>query len=324
MANIREIAEKAGVGIGTVSRALSGNGYVNEEKKEYIKQIAKELGYHPKEKRRKQDNRSGVVGVILPDISQPFFGSFLKYAEAALLNRGYRTMIINSMGISGKVTEVIELVEQQVLDGIIVNADVTKEEMERLKQIPCVSFECELSKEIPLVASDHVKGGQLAAKILFRCGCKDVVILGAKARTPVYARHRIEECAKLLKKRGVHVTVVESVGHQTSYPKIGEMIQDFMNMYQEMDGIFTDDIAAYYCLAQAKKRGIVVPRDLKIVGYDGNEVTKMISPQITTIVQSVPQLAQKCVDILQKSMEGQENDALNLVPVHAIKGGTTE
>lgn len=324
MASIREIADKAGVGIGTVSRALSGNGYINEEKKELIQQIAKELGYNPEDKRKRKDHRSGIVGVILPDTSQPFFGNFLKYVEAALLSLGYRTVIINSMGVQGKVTEAIELIENHVLDGLIVNAEVSKSEVKRMSKVPCVSFECELGNAIPLVASDHVRGGRLAAKILFRCGCKDVVILSTKAKTPVYARYRIEECRRLLKKQGIHVTIVECVGNQNSYQKMGEMINDFMNTYQKMDGIFTEDIEAYYCLSQAKKRGIIVPRDLKIVGYDGNEITKMISPQITTIEQNVPLLAKKSAEILQKCIEGQKTDRLNLVPVRALKGGTTE
>lgn len=324
MTNMREIAQKAGVGIGTVSRALSGNGYVDEEKKAYIQQIAGEMGYKLENTRKTKGNKAGIVGVILPDVSQPFFGKFLKYTESALLSLGYRTLIINAMNGHGKVTEAIELVENHVIDGIILNAEVTKDEISHLKKIPCVSFECELSKEIPLVASDHVRGGQIAAKILFSCGCKDVVILGGKAETPVYARYRIEECRKMLRKRGVHVTVIEQSGVQTSYHKMGEMINELMNTNQKMDGIFTEDIEAYYCLSQAKKRGIMVPRDLKIVGYDGNDITKMITPQITTIAQSAPLLAKKSAEIIQKRIAGQKTDYLNLVPVRVLRGGTTD
>ncbi|MCM1124003.1 MAG: LacI family transcriptional regulator [Eubacterium sp.] len=215
MATIKDVAKAAGVGTGTVSRALSGKGYVGAEKKERIIRIAKQLNYDPSTRLKSKNidaHKSGMVGVLLPDSSQPFFGSFLWHAEKALQAKGYRTVLINTGGTNKKVSEAIDMVEQHVLDGIILNSDVTNREIERLKNIPCVSFECEMGQGIPLVASDHVKGGQIAAKLLFRCGCKNVVILSIKANTPVYARHRISECRKLLKRNGVRVTLVESDG----------------------------------------------------------------------------------------------------------------
>lgn len=321
---IREIARIAGVGVGTVSRALNGNGYVDAEKKKHILEVAEKYDYNLPKKRQKIVKHSGMVGVIIPDVSLPFFGKFLQQTEKELLAKGYRTVVINSMGIHGRVMEAIEMVKQHALDGLIINADVTSAEIELLKQIPVVSFECELGDSIPLVTSDHVKGGKIAAKILFQCGCKNVVILSAKANTPVYARHRIEVCQRLLKKNGVHVSIVESVGEQTSSYKVGEMINEFMNSHTNMDGIFTEDMEAYWCLAQAKKRGIVVPRDFKIVGYDGNDITKMISPQVTTIIQNVSQLAGTCVEVLHKRIQGQKTESLYLIPVKLSRGGTTE
>ena len=81
---------------------------------------------------------------------------------------------------------------------------------------------------------------------------------------------------------------------------------------------------AYFCLVQAKKRGIVVPRDLKIVGYDGNDITRFVSPQVTTIAQNTKKLAETCVDVLNKKMEGLDTEVRYLVPVKIQMGGTTE
>lgn len=89
----------------------------------------------------------------------------------------YRTVIINVGGSSKKISDAIDLVDKHMLDGLIINADVDKSDIERLRLIPAVSFECEMGEGIPLVASDHIKGGELAAKLLFRCGCKNVAIL---------------------------------------------------------------------------------------------------------------------------------------------------
>lgn len=203
MATIKDVAKAAGVGTGTVSRALSGKGYVDSEKKKQIIKIAEQLEYDPSALLKRKNNKkvkSGLIGVVLPNSSQPFFGSFLWHVEKALEMHEYRTVIINVGGSSQKISDAIDLVDKHMLDGLIINADVDKSDIERLRLIPAVSFECEMGEGIPLVASDHIKGGELAAKLLFRCGCKNVAILSIKATAPVYARRRITECQRLLKK----------------------------------------------------------------------------------------------------------------------------
>lgn len=324
MATIKDVAKAAGVGTGTVSRALSGKGYVAPEKKEHIIKIAEQLNYDPSVLLKKKKTKSGLIGVVLPDSSQPFFGSFLWHVEKALEMYDYRTVIINVGGMPEKIPDAIDLVDQHMLDGLIINADVTKRDIERLRDIPAVSFECEMGEGIPLVASDHIKGGELAAKLLVRCGCKNVAILSIKASTPVYARHRITECQRFLKKRGVKVTLIEHEGAPVGIHVMEELINEYMNTHPDVDGIFTEDLEAYFCLVQAKKRGVLVPRDLKIVGYDGNEITRLVSPQVTTIAQNTKKLAEICVDVLNKRIEGLDTERRYLVPVKIRMGGTTE
>lgn len=326
MTTIKDVAKAAGVGTGTVSRALSGNGYVASEKKKQIIKIAEQLNYDPTALLKRKNNtkvKSGFIGVVLPNSSQPFFGSFLWYVEKALEMHDYRTVIINVGGSSKKISDAIDLVDKHMLDGLIINADVDKRDIERLRSIPSVSFECEMGKGIPLVASDHIKGGELAAKLLFQCGCKNVAILSIKATTPVYARHRITECQRVLRKKGVKVKLVEREVTSKDINVMEDMINEYLNTHLEVDGIFTEDVEAYFCLVQAKKRGISVPRDLKIVGYDGNEITRLVSPQVTTIAQNTKKLAETCVDVLNKRINGLETEDRYLVPIKIQKGGTT-
>lgn len=323
MATIKDVAKAAGVGTGTVSRALSGKGYVDPAKKEHIIKIAEQMNYDPAALLKKKNTRSGLIGVVLPDSSQPFFGSFLWHAEKTLEMYDYRTVIINVGGMPEKISDAIDLVDRHILDGLIINADVKKRDIERLRRIPAVSFECEMGEGIPLVTSDHIKGGELAAKLLIRCGCKNVSILSIKATTPVYARHRIAECRRLLEKRGIRVTIIEHEGAPAGIHVMEEMINKYLNTHPDVDGIFTEDLEAYFCLAQAKKRGISIPRDLKIVGYDGNEITRLVSPQVTTIVQNTKKLAETCVDVLNKKIEGLDTERKYLIPVKIQMGGTT-
>ena len=328
MATIKDVAKAAGVGTGTVSRALSGKGYVDSEKKKQIIKIAEQLEYDPSALLKRKNNKkvkSGLIGVVLPNSSQPFFGSFLWHVEKALEMHEYRTVIINVGGSSKKISDAIDLVDKHMLDGLIINADVDKSDIERLRLIPAVSFECEMGEGIPLVASDHIKGGELAAKLLFRCGCKNVAILSIKATAPVYARRRITECQRLLKKKGVKVTIVEHEGGSEEFHVMEEKINEYLNTHSEVDGIFTEDVEAYFCLVQAKKRGISIPRDLKIVGYDGTYVSKYCNPPITTIYQDKKELAFKSSELLLNLINEETVDSKKdiIIPIKLIKRKTT-
>lgn len=94
MVTIHDVAREAHVGVATVSRVLSGNGYVKEETRERINDAIRKLKYSPNEMARYLFyQKSGIVAVIIPKISHPYFAEFVDYTEAALNREGYRTMI---------------------------------------------------------------------------------------------------------------------------------------------------------------------------------------------------------------------------------------
>lgn len=325
MATIRDVAKKANTGLGTVSRALNGTGYVSAETRKKIMKAAAELGYDiPVRKTRKQEDREKIVGVLIPDVSLPFYGSFVKYADIELANAGYKTMIYNTLGVQGRVSEAIELAEKGIIQGIIINADVTDEERKRLQKIPTVSFERLLGGKIPFVTSEHRSGGRMAGEILYRNRCMNVLIITARHLTKVYADYRIEECRNYLEKRGVKVTVAEFAPSNISVVTGKEIARQYMELYHNVDGIFSDDAVAYCCLQYARQMEINVPRDLKIVGYDGDDIFKLSIPRLTTIRQDVNRIAEVCVELIQKRISGERLEKEYYIPVKIEKGGTTQ
>jgi len=123
MATIRDVAKQAGVGVGTVSRALNGTGHVSPETKKKIEDAASKLGYTPNELARNLfRNRTGIIGLIVPDLHHSFFSCFAKYVEMELYKQGYKTMICNSIGISDREKEYLDMLERNMVDGIITAA----------------------------------------------------------------------------------------------------------------------------------------------------------------------------------------------------------
>lgn len=322
MATIRDVAKTAGVSVGTASRALTGNGYVAEKTKKLVMETAAALGYQHKE-RRHLHTASKAVGVVLPDITFPFYGAFLKYAEIELNNRGYKTFICNSYAQQNRIGNVLDMVERNELDGLIINADVTEQERRRMEKLPVVSFERILGDKIPMVSSDHRKGGQLAARELLAAGCKNVLILTVKHSNLLFGDYRVEECKKRLQENGTNVTVIELPLAMLSFRYGRDVAAEYLSMYRNIDGIFSDDIIAYCFIFEAVNRGIRIPEQIKVVGYDGNELAQIVTPHITTVVQDIPKLTYACTDMLSRHMRGERVEAEALIPVSLRKGGTT-
>ncbi len=323
MATIRDVAQEAGVGIGTVSRAINGTGYVAKEKRQKIMVAVEKLGYVPKERARKAEQaRSKLIGIVLPDISLPFYGTFLKYAEIELHNQGYHVVPFDTIGIQGRVGDAISLARQNKLDGLIINSEISADEEKMLREIPVVSFERMLGAGIPIVSSEHKDGGRLAAELFLENRCMNVLIITARHGTGVYGDYRVSECERILEKHGVKVTIAEFNATFVSFRYAQEVVEQYMEIYNRVDGIFSDDVVAYCCLKEAKKRAIPIPRNLKIVGYDGNEITGMVTPNVTTIVQNVPLLARTSVEVLLKKMHGEKVESWYLIPVELKRGGT--
>ena len=98
MPGIRDVAAYAGVGIGTVSRALNKTGYVSKETREKIEEAVRVLGYQPNELARNlYRNKSGMIGVVVPDLENPFFAKFLKCTEIELYKYGYKAVVCNTV-----------------------------------------------------------------------------------------------------------------------------------------------------------------------------------------------------------------------------------
>ena len=97
MTTIQDVAKHAGVGAATVSRVLSGNGYVKQTTRERVLRSIEELNYTPNEMARNLfHGKSGIVAVIIPELSHPFFSEMVSAIEVGLCNLGYQTMVCNT------------------------------------------------------------------------------------------------------------------------------------------------------------------------------------------------------------------------------------
>lgn len=325
MASIKDVAKKANVGPATVSRVLNNSGYVSEQTRLNIEAAMKELDYRPNELARNlYHKKTGIIAVLVPTIANPFFAEFVYYAEEALYNRGYKTMICDTVKAENAELEYLDMLKRHIVDGVITGVhSLDVEEYLKIGK-PIVALDRYLGEDIPVVAVNHKRGGAMAAEELIQSGCKSVLhFRGSLAvESPYHDRHY--EFEKVMKEHGVKSYSYELEWNRFDMDYYRDVIEEVCGLDIEFDGVFgVDQLAIGYMNAMVRKKK-KVPEDLKVVAYDGTYLTKMVEPQVTSIVQPIDKLAQESVRLVSRLANGRKyNNRQVLLEVELRKGRTT-
>ena len=327
MATIQDVARYAGVGAATVSRVLSGNGYVKQETRERVQQAIEELHYTPNEMARTLFFRkSSIVAVIVPELAHPFFSELVNAIEVSLSAAGYQTMVCNTFYEASYELRYIEMLKRQIVDGIIFASHISAD-LKQYKNIqrPIVAIDRNLENGICCVASDHEMGGRMAAEELIACGCRHVIQFrggGESVRSPYDRRHEIFE--EVMKEKGILCDSIEIRWCSYESESFGESVRLAFEKYPDADGVFGADLYAMACHKYALENKMSIPGDLKIVAYDGTNATRFLSPSLTTVCQPIHKLAEESVKKIVEQIAGEKHNGENLtLPVWLRKGEST-
>lgn len=316
------MAKKANVAKSTVSLVLNQSGYVSAETRARVEQAIKELNYTPSQLGRNLSrNRTGLIGVIIPDVSHPFFGSFVKYLEEALYQKGYKTMLCATMEKENMEQEFINMLKSHTMDGIIMGAhSLLQEQYLQLKQ-PVVAFDRDLGREIPLIQADHVYGGRRAAELFVRHGCRKVVqVSGAMiVDTPAHQYHVSFE--ETLRKNKIEIHNLEMPHNAFREEDFARAAAAVFDLYPDADGIFGADLLVLACLKEGLKRGKKIPEELKLMAYDGTYVTRLGAQTLDAVVQPIEEMAHACAETIDLLIKGESIPCMRqMFPVSFQKG----
>lgn len=320
---IRDVAKEAHVGVGTVSRYLNESGYVSKESREKVEKAIRDLDYQPNELARNlYHNRSGIIGLIVPDLESPFFSKLSKYIEISLYEKKYKTMICNTVGVSNREKEYLGLLERNVVDGIIVASHTLHGDEYLRINCPILAMDKDFKGQIPLIHSDHKKGGEIAAETMINAGCRNILQFtpSSKVTTPSNQRHIIFE--KICRENGVKVTTIETNWNRFSNSYYLKYIKEEMDKYEGtgFDGVFTADIPAIACMNLLKQRGYRIPEDIKIMGYDAVDEIYMTDPPLTSIAQNISELGVRCADTILDIIAGRKYEKHQVLDVKLVRG----
>ena len=310
MSSIQEVAKKAGVGVGTVSRVINDSGYVSEKTRKKVEEVIEELNYKPNELARNLfRNRTNIVAVITPAIGNPYYATLYSEVENRLRKYGYKTMLCNTIGEATNEEAYLEMLERNMVDGIITGTHTLDYSSYKKIKGPIVGFDTpKLNDDILIVTVDHEKGGKLAAKALIESGCKEVLQF-TDATTKNYSfikRHKA--FAKEIKKAGLICREYKPNMDNFEEKFIQENIDEAFSMYPNVDGVFATDTHALLYMKKALSMGKRVPQDLKLVAYDGTFILNTAYPSPSAIVQPIDKLAKVAVDSLHAIINGEKVD----------------
>lgn len=325
MVTIKDVAEKAGVSVTTVSRVLNKRGYISQSTYNSVYNAIAELDYQPNQLARSLSNQQTyLIGMVIPDISHPFFAQLTKHIEARLYQNGYKLLLCNAEGASNREHDALIMLRQNKVDGIIIGSHLLHvEEYERLK-LPIVGIDIYLSDSIPSIYSNHIKGGTLAANKFIENKCRCVLLIRGSddAQSPYLSRH--STLLNILKKHNIECITYElkerEFDRNSYYNIVNQLLQDNPGI----DGVFSVDTIAAYAVKSALNLGISIPEQLTVIGYDGTDIADMVYPNLTYIRQPMSRLSDTIVDTLIAKINGAViTDDIVLEDVELIIGNTT-
>lgn len=317
VAKLTDVAKLAGVSPTTVSRVINKKGYLSEKTITKVNEAMRELGYKPNNVARSLQGKSAkLIGLIFPKISHVFYAELIDKLEHELFKHGYKTIICNSEHDSDKEREYIEMLEANQVDGIISGSHNLGIEDYNRVTAPIISFDRNLSPDIPVVSSDNYAGGVLAAETLVKSGATKIVMITGNdnSNSPTGLRHA--GFASVLP-----TAPIINVSSDFS-PIRKEMEIKNILTHQQPDAIFaSDDLTAILIIKVAKELGLQLPQDLKVIGYDGTYFIENYYPNLTTIKQPLEDIACLTVDLLLKKIAGEEVQTTGyFLPVSLLPG----
>ncbi|ADC49331.1 Transcriptional regulator, LacI family (HTH and periplasmic-binding domains) [Alkalihalophilus pseudofirmus OF4] len=305
MTTIREVAKMAGVSVATVSRVINGNGKVKQATEEKVREIIKELNYVPSAIAVSLNNKkSKTIGLMLPDITNPFFAELAKGVEEVAKENGYTVILCNTNGDLQSELDHLQVLEQKYVDGIILSSHtLSYSDVEHIAT-PIVSIDRTLEGNFPSVTSNNFQGAVMAVRHLLEKGCKKIAHISGPQSIRT-ARLRLQGYLEVVGDLDWYTEALVADGDyeiKSGY----EATRTLLQMNRDIDGIFAgNDLMAVGCLKAIHSLGLHVPRDISVIGFDGINFSKITIPELSTISQPIYDMGLLATNTLLKAMEGQ-------------------
>ncbi len=308
---IHTVAERAGVSIATVSRVLNGSRSVSRTAVERVRRAVGELGYLPNASARGLAlSSTGTLAVIFPKLSGPFFSELIRGAEAGARESGYHLLIYGASTVAGGPQDrMLELLATKVDGLILASENICADYVQGVRRwgVPMVVLGREPEGSyVDSIRPDNVSGSVQAVTHLIEHGYRRIAMITGRG-VHGHAGDREAGYRTALQDHGLrlHAELVTqgSFDEASGY----EAMQRLLRQRPAPDAVFAaNDEMAIGAMAAARERGVGVPADVAIVGFDDIEPARYVQPPLTTIHQDVQGQGRIAVQMLLARVRGSD------------------
>ncbi len=315
-ATLKQIAKELNVSVSTVSKALSNSPEISEPTKIRVQEFAKLKNYKPNNMAvNLKSKRSRTIGVIIPNILNPFFAKVFSGIEKGANDKGYNVITCISNESLEKEIHAMEMLSNGTIDGFILSiSEETQKEQEfkHFKEamsddLPIVMFD-RISDEVNCdkVIVDDLEASVDATNHLIKLKCRNIALVSSIDNLSV-GKLRAEGYMKALRDNGY--TINEDIIIRTeNTDDFDEKLKKLFDN-QKVDGVFAlDEHASVMAMKAAIKKGIKIPEELSIIGFADGVWSRRLTPSLSTISQHGPEIGEAAAEMLIKRLEAKEGE----------------
>ncbi|MFD8079893.1 LacI family DNA-binding transcriptional regulator [Streptomyces sp. NPDC059718] len=324
---LAQIAKRAGVHVSTVSRSLSPKSTgVSHETVQRVRAIAEEMGYHPDPAGASlRTRRSGVLGIIMPRLTDYVLARIFEGADEAAREMGYTTVVSSTNDdVQLRMERLDGLLAKRVEGFVVGDARLDGDELvQSLKRrgVPYVLLNRRLRGH-PSVATDDVRGGQLAGEHLLELGHEAVGVIAG----PDYASTCVERAHGFVERFLSAGIRVPDTCVQPSAPDAEggyEAANALLTRHPELTGLFAiNDFAAVGAMGAAREHGRVPGRDIAIIGYNDIPLVQFMPVPLTSVRSPMKEMGSVGARMLSDIIEGKEVESVLLEPTLSVRVST--
>lgn len=301
---LQDVATKANVSTATVSRCLNNPDKVRKEVQEKINQAIDDLGYVPDGAARAlASRRTRTIGVIVPTIDNTIFSKAVQYLQSGLTKANYTLLLANN-GYSQEeeLSEVQSLLSRGIDGLVMVGAQHHPEVYKAVNryQIPVVNLWIyDPESEYSCIGFDHIKAGQQIARHLIDLGHKSFGVISGIRENNDRAVERLKGLEQELNASGLQLDDNYIVECRYSVEHGSKSIHKLLDQHPEITAVSCgNDILAIGALHGAEERGLRVPEDLSITGFDNIEILPFLKPALTTLNSPSRRMGEKAAEYI--------------------------
>lgn len=313
------------MGIGTVSRVLSGKGSVSEKTRQRVLKVMADLNYRPNSVARSLATRqTNSIGLMVPVFHGRYFGRLITSAERNFRQDGRQIMVARGFGGASEEHGAVEYLRDRECDGLILYSTELKDEalVALVQSYPHLALLNRLvaGLDAHCFTVDHWNGGALAARHLLKCGHRRIACITG----PRYVADAVERQAGFeaeLAKAGIDVSQLIKLEGDYNYAS-GAMCME--HLWTTRRGQFTalfcgNDDTAIGALFKLAELGAKVPEDLSIIGYDDTHLASHTFPRLTTIFNPIEEIADNAASYVRNLCYKQHNKVRNMFEPRLIE-----